>query len=162
MRWPLVLSIVLASSTARAERTRFSAFGLGTAIAANEPGWVVRAEHRLDLTDDDDGIIGSRIGVETWDAGGHWGFAMPIGMYAGGQAKAMRTTIGGGVGLWTFEKSGGALHFGVAPFASASVEGVAGKLLISLDGRLSRQVIGETADFNVYSVMLMVGKRLSR
>lgn len=162
MRWLLVLSIVLAAGPARADG--FSAFGLGSAIAENEPGWGLRVEHRGDLTDREGGaLVGLRFGLDTWDAGRHWGFAMPIGMYAGGQAKSMRTTIGGGLGLWTFEKSSGSeLHFGVSPFASASLEGSAGKLHISLDGRLSRQVIRSADDFNVYSVMLMVGRRSRR
>jgi hypothetical protein len=84
---------------------------------------------------------------------------MPIGMYFGGHTKSLRTTIGGGIGLWTFEKSGDQVHFGISPFASASLEGTVGHVLLSLDGRVSRQVIGETGDFNVYSVMLMLGRR---
>ncbi|MDQ3336203.1 MAG: hypothetical protein M4D80_13625 [Myxococcota bacterium] len=162
MRW--LIALLFLTSTAYAEGQRFAAFGLGTSVASNEPGWALRAEHRFDSGDPDENepLFGARIGLDMWDAGGHWGIAMPLGTYLGAQVGSMRTTIGGGIGLWTFEKSGGEVHFGISPFASASLEGSVGKLLLSLDGRLSRQVIGETADFNVYSVMLMVGKRFTR
>jgi hypothetical protein len=161
MRWLIVL--LLLTSTAHADQ-RFAAFGLGTSIAGNEPGWAVRMEHRFDTghPEKSDPLFGARLGLDSWDAGGHWGITMPIGSYVGAQVKSMRTTLGGGVGLWTFEKSGGEVHFGISPFASASLEGSMGNLLVSLDGRLSRQVIGEVGDFNVYSVMLMVGKRFTR
>jgi len=167
MRWLLALSLVLVASTARADGDRFVVFGLGTSMAANDPGWALRVEHRLDATRTSahargEPLVGGRMGVETWDAGGHWGFAMPMGMYFGGQVNSMRTTIGGGIGLWTFERGGGDVHFGISPFASASLEGTVGKMILSLDGRLARQVIAETGDFNVYSVMLMVGKRFAK
>jgi hypothetical protein len=163
----LVLVVFVVVTTARAEGSRFVLFGLGTSIAENEPGYALRMEHRLDATRTGDGdtepVVGGRMGLEIWDAGGHWGFAMPVGFYAGGQVEQLRTTLGGGVGLWTFERSRGDVHFGVSPFASASLEGTIGKtLVVSLDGRLSRQVVMETADFNVYSVMLMVGSRFKR
>lgn len=161
MRWLLLL--VLTSSAAHAEGSRFSMVGLGTSMAANEPGWAFRTEFRQDVNDrKDDPLFVSRIGLETWDAGGHWGFSMPLGFYSGAQVGAMRTTLGGGVGLLTFEKNTNGLHFGVSPFVGATLEGSVGTLHISLDGKLARQVVGETADFNVYSVMLMVGKRFER
>lgn len=165
MRWLLALAFLVVATAAHAEGSRFAMFGLGTSMAANEPGYALRVEHRLDATRTGDGdtepVVGGRMGFEIWDAGGHWGFAMPLGFYAGGQVEQLRTTLGGGVGLWTF-KSRGDVHYGVSPFASASLEGTIGKLVLSLDGRLSRQIIAETADFNVYSVMLMVGKRFAR
>ena len=161
MRW--LIALFLLTGPAHADQ-RFAAFGLGTSMAQNEPGWAFRMEQRLDTghPEKSDPLVGVRIGLDTWDAGGHWGIAMPIGVYTGAQVKAMRTTLGGGVGLWTFDKSGGQVHFGVSPFASASLEGSVGKLLVSLDGRLARQIVGETGDFNVYTVMLMVGKRFTR
>ena len=163
MRW--LIALLLLTSPAYADwDQRFGAVGLGTSMAGNEPGWALRVEHRADTgdPDEDEPMIGARIGLDMWDAGGHWGISMPLGTYVGAQVKSMRTTIGGGMGLWTFEKSGGQIHFGISPFASASLEGSVGNLLLSLDGRLSRQVIGETGDFNVYSVMFMVGKRFTR
>ena len=161
MRW--LIALLLLTSTAHADQ-RFAAFGLGTSMAANEPGWALRFEHRFDTghPEKSDPLFGARVGLDTWDAGGHWGIAMPLGFYTGAQIHSMRTTIGGGLGLWTLDKSGGEIHAGVSPFASASLEGSVGTLLLSLDGRLARQVIGETGDFNVYTVMLMVGKRFTR
>ena len=161
MRW--LVALFFLTSTAHADQ-RFASFGLGTSMTRNEPGWALRMEQRLDTGNPDrsEPLVGVRVGLETWDAGGHWGFAMPIGPYFGAQVKSIRTTIGGGIGLWTFEKSGSEIHGGVSPFASASLEGSVGNLLVSLDGRLARQVIAETGDFNVYTVMLMVGKRFRR
>ena len=161
MRW--LIALLLVTGTAHADQ-RFSTFGLGTSMARNEPGWALRVEHRFDTghPEKSDPLFGMRAGLDTWDAGGHWGIAMPIGFYGVAQVHAMRTTLGGGLGLWTLDKSGGEIHAGVSPFASASLEGSIGTLLVSLDGRLARQVIGETGDFNVYTVMLMVGRRLKR
>jgi len=62
----------------------------------------------------------------------------------------MRTAIGGGA-LLTFEKHSSYVHFGIAPFASASLEISTGKLGLSRDGRLARQMIGDAVDFTVYS-----------
>lgn len=161
MRW--LIALLFLTTTAHADQ-RFAAFGLGTSMASNEPGWALRVEQRLDSGHPErtEPLVGIRIGLDSWDAGGHWGIAMPIGVYTGAQVKSMRTTLGGGVGLWTFDKSGGEIHGGISPFASASLEGSVGQLLVSLDGRLARQVVSETGDFNVYTVMLMVGKRFRR
>lgn len=164
----VVLVLGLAGGVARADGERFMVFGLGGSLAAtDDPGWVARFEHRLDATrphHHERGVplVGARLGFETWDTAGHWGCSMPIGMYVGGRAGAIRTTLGGGVGLWTFERSRDQVHFGVSPFASASIEGTRDDLVLSLDGRVARQVLGERADFNVYSVMLMVGRRFAR
>ena len=136
MRW-LVLARVLAATPAHADGARFAMVGLGSSLAIDEPGWAFRAEQRLDATriDDDEasGLVGARFGLEAWEAGSHWGFAMPLGVYAGAQVSRVRTTLGGGVGLWTFEKQDSKLHYGVSPFASASLEGSVGKLALSLD-----------------------------
>ncbi len=162
MRW--LLAIVLLHGVADAKGNRISAAGLGASRTAESAGWSFRLDTRIDLAEgegDDDtaAIVGARVGIETWGAGSHWGFAMPLGYYAGAQVKTVRTTLGGGLGLWTFERDGTTTHFGIAPFLSASLETTQGELFLALDGRLARQVIAEADDYNVYSVMFMLGRR---
>src|SRR5687768_683441 len=129
MRWLLVL--VAISSTAHAGGgDHFTLYGVGSAIAEQDLGLSTRIEKRLDLFD-------ARIGGEYWNTGGGWGVSMPIGLYAGAQVKTVRTTVGGGVGLWNF--TGGGENIGVSPFASTTLELVHGKLVVALDVRLSRQ-----------------------
>lgn len=162
----VVLSILLLAGAAEASDRGhgYGAVGLGTSVATNNEGWALRAEYRGDITDNDDdeaeGLAGARVGFDFWGNSGHWGFAMPIGYYVGAQVNTVRTTLGGGVGLWAFERDGGSdTHYGVAPFLSSSLEFVLDKALVSLDARLSRQVMGEMDDYNVYSVMVMIGKQ---
>src|SRR5688572_20699721 len=160
MRWLLVL--VAISSTAHAGGgDHFTLYGVGSAIAEQDLGLSTRIEKRLDLFDADDdgetGLFGARIGGEYWNTGGSWGVSMPIGLYAGAQVKTVRTTVGGGVGLWNF--TGGGENIGVSPFASTTLELVHGKLVVALDVRLSRQAVTNIDDFNVYSAMFMFGPR---
>ena len=162
MRIAIVLVLAL-SSTAAAEQAGMKLVGLGTSIVTGEPGWILRVEGRTDFErrhDDDDGVIaGARIGLETWRTGHHLGFAVPLGWYVGAQVKSVRAALGGGFALWAFDHTEDETFQGLAPFASSTTDLMFGKLVISLDVRLSRQAFGDRPDFNVYSVMLMVGKR---
>jgi len=164
----LVLAIVLAESNAFAGESHFTLYGMGPAFAHNDPGWALRVEKRVDATrssvDDERGLFGGRIGLEYWNAGSHWGIAMPVGFYAGAQVKEVRTSIGGGLGLWAFEMGrGGKEGWGIAPFASSTLEFLhIADLSIAIDGRISRQVVNERDDFNVYTVMFMLGRHYGR
>ena len=153
-----LLIVMLLSSVASADH--FTSYGIGPAVAKNETGIVSRIEKRVDAMDVDDdevgGIFGVRIGAEWWRAGGKQGFAMPVGLYAGGNVKTVRTSLGGGIGLWTFT---GRENFGVSPFASSLLEVSAGKLVVTFDARLARQTVFNDDDFNVYSVTVSVGPR---
>lgn len=163
MRWLLVL--MLTASAAHADGDRFALAGLGTSIVEQAPGWVFRIESRIDTTrtdeDEPSGVTGGHVGIDAWSANSRWGFSMPLGWYAGAQAKSMRTTIGGGLGMFALE-GGRDFTGGIAPFANATLEKTAGELMIVLEARLARQVIVEQPDHNIYSVMLMAGRRFDR
>src|SRR5687767_4536193 len=152
------IAILLALTSSAAAETSFSMVGLGSSYAAEEPGWMLRTEMRQDLADDDGVVFGSRLGLEFWQSASHTGFSVPLGMYWGAQVDDARMTLGGGVGLWNIEYHGHSAYHGVAPFVSSSVELHREKLLVSLDVRLSRSVVTDADDINVYSFMLMVGK----
>jgi hypothetical protein len=168
MRWRiLVVWVVLTiPALAFADGAHYTLYGIGTAIGKDQsPGVDVRIEKRLDATrtdeDDEAFVAQGRIGVDVWSAGDHWGFSFPLAWQMGGQAKSIRSTIGGGLGLFAFARDHQE-HFGIAPFGSTSLEMTMGKVIISLDGRIARQVVHATDDFNVYSVMLMFGPRYDR
>lgn len=136
--------------------------GAGNATVDEAPGWIVRAEARLDFNDTDDEphlVFGNSFAVEAWSAGEHEGFAVPVGWYAGAQVGHARTTLGVGFTVWAYELTKTPAAKGIAPFANATLEATAGKLAISLDGRIARQVLLDTEDFNVYSVLVMLGRR---
>ena len=158
MRWLFAFAVLAISTTAYAG-DHFTLYGVGSAIANNDAGLATRIEKRFDAINADDdeetAIFGARMGLEHWRAGGTWGFAAPIGMYFGGQVKKVRSSIGGGVGLWTF--AGDGENFGVSPFASHTLEVVSGKLVVAVDTRVSRQTVFNVDDYNVYSVMVMFG-----
>jgi hypothetical protein len=142
--------------------SKLAMFGLGSARTDAATGWVARMEGRFDWTKADGDahvIFGNRFGFEAWSAGDHGGVSVPIGWYAGAQVGNVRSTLGVGFGLWTFETSKSPVAGGISPFASASLEGTFDKLAVSLDARITRQVVGDMADFNVISVMVMAGKR---
>lgn len=160
MRSTIVLLLVL-SGTASAN-TDFGMVGLGSTFADGKPGWILRTELRMDLDfteeDDNSAIWGARIGLELWGTGAKTGFSIPVGLYQGAQIAHTRMTVGAGVGLWAVDRHDQRSHQGFAPFVSSSIELWREELLISLDVRLTRQLVAEARDFNVYSVMLMVGK----
>jgi hypothetical protein len=52
--------------------------------------------------------------------------------------------------------------FGIAPFATATVEKLAGNLIIVLEGTVARQIVAGDTDHNIYTVMLMGGRRFGR
>ena len=158
MRWLFAFFFVAIASPAHAG-DHFTLYGVGSVMAKNEPGLATRVEKRFDAINADDdeetGIFGARVGFEHWRTNATWGVAMPIGMYFGGQVKNVRSSIGGGVGLWTF--AGDGENFGVSPFASHTLEVVSGKLVVAVDARVSRQAVFNVDDYNVYSVMVMFG-----
>jgi hypothetical protein len=160
-----LLVVLLLTGVAHAEGRRFSLIGLGTSIVEQAPGWVFRIETGFDTEradeDEGSGITGASTGIDVWSANDRWGFSFPIGYYLGGQMKGMRSRIGGGFGLLALE-GGSTFTGGISPFANASIEKTAGELIIALEGRLTRQVIAEQPDHNVYSVMLMAGRRFDR
>lgn len=154
-----LIVLLLLSSFASADR--FTSYGVGSAVASNTAGIVSRVETRLDLFDRDDdqigGILGTRLGVEWWRAGGDQGFALPLGFFAGANVNNVRTSLGGGLGLFTLVTSSNG--YGIAPFASSLLELSAGKLVVAFDARVARQTLVGVSDFNVYSVMVSVGPR---
>jgi len=163
MRIAIVLVLAL-SGTAAASADGMTVVGLGTSSATGEPGWILRVEGRTDSgrahgDDDERAITGSRIGLEAWRTGHHFGFAVPLGWYVGAQVRSVRATLGVGVALWAFDHTEDETFQGAAPFASSTIDLMLGNLVISLDARLSRQLFGERSDFNLYSLILMVGKR---
>jgi hypothetical protein len=166
MRWMLVLAMVLASSNAFAGADHFTFYGAGTAFANNEAGLMLRIEKRVDITsynDEEAPVWGARIGLEYWTAGGYNGIAMPVGFYAGAKVGDVRTTLGAGVGLWALELTGAEFSGGIAPYVSSTLELLhIEDRVIALEGRLSRQVLGDRDDFNVYSVMLSFGPHYDR
>jgi hypothetical protein len=142
--------------------SKLAMFGLGSASTEGAHGWVARVESRVDFNKADSDahlIFGNRFGFERWSAGDHSGVSVPIGWYLGAQVGDVRSTLGVGFGLWTFETSKSQAAGGISPFASASIEGTFDKLALSLDGRITRQVVGDMTDFNVLSVMVMAGRR---
>jgi hypothetical protein len=159
-----LLALLVLAGAAHAEGKQFTLIGLGTSIVEQAPGWVFRIETGFDTerTDEDDGsgIMGGSTGIDVWSANDRWGFSFPIGYYVGGQMKGMRSRIGGGFGLLALE-GGSTFTGGISPFANASIEKTAGELIIAVEGRLTRQVIAEQPDHNVYSVMLMAGRRFN-
>jgi hypothetical protein len=162
----IVLALVIASAPAHAGE-HFSLYGLGATLRNGDPGWSLRAEKRLDATrsrvTNETSVVGGRIGLEFWNVGETTGFNMPVGFYTGAQLKTVRTTVGGGIGLWAFDWGRGSEeHAGIAPFLSSSIELTAGDMVLSLDGRFSRQVLLKTEDYNTFGVMLMVGYRMDR
>ena len=155
-----ILLLALTSSAAASDN--YAAVGLGTSVANNKPGWMLRVESRVDApaseTHDIEKVFGGRIGLELWRSGSHTGFNVPMGYYFGGQKGIARAMIGGGLGLWAFTFHDGESDGGLAPFASSTVDLKLGKLLISFDTRIARQMSSDAGDFNVYSFVLMVGK----
>ena len=164
MRWMIVLCVVGTASTAHAREGGFNTVGLGSSLVDNVAGWIARAETRVDFerpSEDDSGsLFGMRAGLEFWKAGERWGFTTPIGYYIGAQVDHTRTTLGGGFSLIHME-GGPKFTGGIAPFLSGSLEFVYDGVLLSVDARLARDVIGEADDHNTYSVMLMVGKKIN-
>ena len=158
----LLLLLVLSGSAAASERAG-GLVGVGTAFAHDQPGWMVRIESVAEShkSDDDEFISGGRVGIELWSAGGSTGMSFPVGGFIGGETDLARATLGGGVGLWAFDFSGvgDGVKGGVAPYLASSVQFSIGKMLVSIDARVSRQVIGEASDYNVYSVLLALGGR---
>jgi hypothetical protein len=152
--------IVLALTSSAAASDNYAVVGLGTSVANNTPGWMLRVEQRVDTADSsgDGKVFGGRVGLELWQSGAHTGFSVPMGYYVGGQAGGARAILGGGLGMWAFTFHDGESDGGFAPFSSSTVDLRLGKLLISFDARISRQLGGDEDDFNVYSFMLMVGK----
>lgn len=158
----LLLLLALSSAAAASERSG-GVVGFGTSFAHDDPGWMFRVESRSMSRvrgDADEGmVIGGRAGLELWSAGGSTGFAMPIGFAVGGQTDLARATLGAGLGLWAFDFGGGSGNTsgGVAPYVSSALDFTVGKVLVSIDMRVSRQVVSEQSDYNVYSVLLMFG-----
>jgi hypothetical protein len=160
MRWSIVL--LLLSSVAHADGDRFSLMGLGTSVVDDTAGWDFRIESGSDAlnvdTDTASVIMGAHVGLDVWGANGRWGFSLPIGWYTGAQASSMRSRIGGGIGLITLE-GGDGFTGGIAPFASTALEKTMGELIVAVEGRVTRQIISDERDHNVYGVMLMAGRR---
>lgn len=154
----LALAILLASTTAAAE-TSYGTVGLGSSYAADQPGWMLRTELRQDFDDDRTVRTGARLGLEFWKSAEHVGFDVPLGVYWCADVGGARTSLGFGAGLWNIEYHGDRAFHGIAPFASGSIELARDKLLLSLDVRVARSIVSDASDFNVYSLMLMVGKR---
>jgi hypothetical protein len=151
------------TNTAAASGDKFGLVGLGTSVVDGASGWMFRTEHRNDFVDTDvdeaSAIVGGRIGIELWRVADQTGFSVPLGFYVGGQVDSVRATLGGGVGLWAFTvRDRDSNDGGAAPFVSSTVDVRFGKLLMSLDARISRQVHDSSDNFNVYSFMIMVGK----
>jgi hypothetical protein len=157
--------LLLLTGVAHAEGRRFSLIGLGTSVVEQAPGWAFRIESGFDVDDADEdeggGIMGGSTGIDVWSANERWGFSLPIGYHVGGQMKGVRSRIGGGFGLLALE-GGSTFTGGISPFANASIEKTTDELIIALEGRITRQVIAEQPDHNVYSVMLMAGRRFDR
>ena len=166
MRWLFVL--LLTVRVAHAEEPERSVIaGLGTAMSNQTAGWAFRVVNRIENkhTDDDAQIIrGGIVGLDTWGAGGRWGLSFPAGGYFGAQVGSVRTTVGFGLGMYAVEKRSEETEGagGIAPFANATVEKLTGDLLLVLEGTVSRQVIIDRTDHNVYTVILMAGRRLGR
>lgn len=158
MRLSIVLCLAASTTTAHADGDHFTLYGLGPAIADGEPGMAFHLDKRLDA-DDDEAVFGARIGLDVWSAGERRGGAVPLGIYFGGQVDNVRSTIGGGVGLFAVSTRPSGEGFGVAPFADATIEYVTKKAVFALEGRLARQAVLQMADYNVYSVMFMFGRR---
>ena len=163
MRWLLVLVVLLSARAAHADGDRFALLGLGSSMTSRSTGWAFRVDNRIDTleTDDDENVVlGANVGFDAWSAGSHWGFSFPIGMYAGAQVFSMRSTVGIGFGMWTFEKTSSDMKGGFSPYANATLEKTAGELMLAVQGRIARQAVFEMTDHNVYSVMLMAGRRI--
>ena len=165
MRWLLVL--MLTARLAHAEEDRFVLAGAGTAMSKETTGWALRVVSRMDAKHDDDEahlINGGIVGVEAWSAGDRWGLSFPTGGYVGAQVGSVRTTLGGGLGMYAVEKRTSETEGsgGIAPFVNGTIEKITGDLTLVLEGTISRQLIIERADHNVYTVMLMAGRRLGR
>lgn len=154
------LVILLLLATHAHDGSKLAMFGLGGTTAEGRVGRIARAEFRADFnkTDGDAYMIyGNRAGFELWSAGEHKGLAVPYAWYFGAQVGRLRSTLGAGFGLWTFEFSQATAAGGISPFANASLEATFGDYAFSLDGRITRMVVGDMDDFNVASVMVMVG-----
>lgn len=154
----LVLLALLASPAHAG--SKLALFGAGGTSVEGKPGRVGRAEFRADFNKTEGDaymIFGSRAGFELWSAGEHKGLAVPFTWYGGAQVGDFRSTLGAGFGLWTFEFSKSPVAGGISPFVNASVEATFGDYAISLDGRVTRMVVGEMDDFNVMSATVMVG-----
>jgi hypothetical protein len=155
-----LLVLLLLAGVAHAEGRRFSLIGLGTSIVEQAPGWVFRIESGGDAwpTDEEGVTMGGHGGLDIWSANDRWGVTLPIGAYVTARALNVRSRIGGGVGLLALE-GGNTFTGGISPFVNASLEKTAGELVIAIEGRISRQVIAEQPDHNLYSVMLLAGRR---
>ena len=154
----LLLLLALSTSAAASERAG-GVVGIGTAFAHDDPGWMFRAESRSMWRDADGLVFGGRVGLELWSAGDSTGFAMPIGFAVGGETDLARATLGAGIGLWAFDFGADTAETsgGVAPYVSSALDFTVNKVLVSIDMRVSRQVVSEQDDYFVYSVLLMFG-----
>jgi hypothetical protein len=166
MRWLFVL--ILTARLAHAEESEvFALAGLGTSMSNETTGWELRAIARMENEHPDDEphrIGGAIVGLDVWGAGDRWGLSFPTGGYVGAEVGSVRTTIGGGLGMYAVEQRDGDDKgaFGIAPFATATVEKLAGNLIIVLEGTVARQIVAGDTDHNIYTVMLMGGRRFGR
>jgi hypothetical protein len=166
MRSWLVLALSLVASTAAAGRERHMTAGLGPAGSAadpGEPGWLVRVEQTTDTEQRRHAAFGTRVGLELAVAGGHGTFTMPIGWYVGTRSGPVRSLFGGGLGLLTVDYGDDDFGLGISPFLGTSIDLVIGdRAVITLDGRLARQVLANAPDYTSWSALVMVGRKFDR
>lgn len=161
MRLAIVVGVLGLAATARADDHHFMA-GIGAGMT-DEAGWVARFAQTLDAghTVDGEPIAGLRTGLDVWHVGDHAGFSLPAGFYLGGRAGDVRTTLGGGLGAFTLDHDGhmGNTTVGISPYASATLEVVAGRLIATFEARATRQVLADADDYTLWSVLVLVGAR---
>ncbi|MBA3392624.1 MAG: hypothetical protein H0T89_08270 [Deltaproteobacteria bacterium] len=165
---PRTLALLLLlglAATARADGDHHAVLGIGTQVV-REPGWVFRLQQSLDMERSDPDhstpLFGFRSGLDIYSAGGHWGYSLPVGFYLGGRAGNVRSTIGGGAGLLAIDGRAGDFGFGIAPYVGTTIEIAMGKAIVVVEGRVTREVLGDADDYTLWNVIVMFGRRRER
>lgn len=166
MRCSLLVLLALLSVTtgAHAGEPRMDlALGAGVDVG-DRPGWAVRLGETIEISKRVDGLIyGTACGYEYWRGSEGSGFHVPIGGYAGVRAGGVTSTLGGGIGVLAVETIHHDSGFGIVPHATATLGfALDDRRTVTLDGRLSRHVLGGAPDFTRWSVLLMIGTTLGR